>query len=69
MDIEWSERVARGIIECLRGPHQHWAAGRGGKWCGRENEGVKPVRETVGDLVERSGKYLQGELLIVSQVC
>lgn len=26
---EWSEGVVRGIIECLRGPHIHWAAGQG----------------------------------------
>lgn len=24
-----SEGVVRGIIECLRGPHRHWAAGQG----------------------------------------
>lgn len=35
----------------------------------KENEGVKPVRKMVGDLGERSGKYLQGELPIVSQAC
>lgn len=26
---EWSMGVVRGIIECLRGPHRHWAAGQG----------------------------------------
>lgn len=26
---EWNEGVVGGIIECLRGPHRHWAAGQG----------------------------------------
>lgn len=32
---EWSKGVVRGIIECLRGPRRHWAAGQG------EENGVK----------------------------
>lgn len=75
LDGEWSKGVIRGIIECLRGPHRHWAAGQG------EENGVEErkkrlsqrvreaERETAGDLGERSGKCLQGELLIVSQAC
>lgn len=32
---ERSKGVVRGIIECLRGPRRHWAAGQG------EENGVK----------------------------
>lgn len=49
LDGECSKGVVRGIIECLRGPHRHWAAGRGGKWCGREEEEVKPESERSRD--------------------
>lgn len=36
---EWSEVVVRGIIECLRGPHRHWAAEQG------EENGVEEGRK------------------------
>lgn len=50
---EWSEGVVRGIIECLRGPRRHWAAGQG------EENGVEERKKRLSQW-ERQREKQQG---------
>lgn len=71
VDVGCSRGVVRGMIEWPRGPHRPSAAGQGeeNSMDERKKRLREAERETVGDLGERSGKYFQGELLMVGQAC